>query len=278
MKILFVNDGSSEAETALRFGAPIAHRASEPPTILVVAARGTNGEQSDALMEQTAAALDRNDINFHVRFGDPIDQVLREIESGVYNLVIMGDCRIRNPIQRFLWRSTAVKVAERAPCSVLIVRGEECEDNLESQVTRILLCDSGVKGSTLLNKFVIQLGELLAGEEEVTVLHVMSQVSAGPGVKGEHLTAEADELIEEHTPEGEFLEVDMQMLNKPGIHPKPMVRHGLVVDEILAEAHGGDYDLVVVGAHPSMDNRRFFLDNIARQILIAIHRPILVVR
>ena len=68
------------------------------------------------------------------------------------------------------------------------------------------------------------------------------------------------------------------MLDKPGIHPTPKVRHGLVVDEILAEARSGDYDLVVVGAHQSDSPRSILLDNIAHQIMEKIKRPILIVR
>jgi nucleotide-binding universal stress UspA family protein len=106
----------------------------------------------------------------------------------------------------------------------------------------------------------------------------MSQMSASPGVRGGQLRADAQELIEKHTPEGEMLERDIQMLEKPDIHPSPKVRHGLVVDEILAEAHSGDYDLVVVGAHPAGGSQRFLLDNIAHQIMKRINRPILIVK
>jgi nucleotide-binding universal stress UspA family protein len=75
-----------------------------------------------------------------------------------------------------------------------------------------------------------------------------------------------------------MLERDIQMLEKPGIHPSPTVRHGLVVDEILAEARSGDYDLVVVGAHSNGDPKSFLLDNIAHQIMKRINRSILIVR
>ena len=46
----------------------------------------------------------------------------------------------------------------------------------------------------------------------------------------------------------------------------PVVRHGLVVDEILAEALFGDYDLVVIGAHRKKW-QQFLLDNLARLII-----------
>ena len=43
-----------------------------------------------------------------------------------------------------------------------------------------------------MRRFTTRLAEWLGGEEEVTVLHVMSQLSAGPGVRGQQLRAEAE--------------------------------------------------------------------------------------
>jgi nucleotide-binding universal stress UspA family protein len=119
---------------------------------------------------------------------------------------------------------------------------------------------------------------LLEGEEEITVLHVMSQISAGPGVRGKQLRASAEELIQEHAPEGELLALDLQILGKPGITARPKVRHGLVLDEILDEAHTGDYDLVVIGAHASAGWQALLLDDLARRIIRDLDRPALVVR
>jgi nucleotide-binding universal stress UspA family protein len=274
MKILMVTDGTPRALTALSFGAQIAQRASEPPTILAIIdpSRRSVSSQPESILAQAVDLVDTPDVRTQFVTGYAFDQILHEIEQGGYDLVIMADRWPRRILQRFLWRSTAIRVAECAPCSVLIVRGNA------GRIKRILLCESGVNGSSLLSRLVIQLANLLDGEEEVTILHVMSQVSAGPGVSGKHLRAGAKELIEEHTPEGLILEQDMRMLEKPGIKPTPKVRHGLVVDEILSEARSGGYDLVVVGAHPAVGERRFLLDNIGHQVLKSIDRPILVVR
>jgi len=72
-------------------------------------------------------------------------------------------------------------------------------------IQRILLCDSGVASHTLLAHFIQRLPALVEGEVEVTILHVMSQMTAGPGISGKQLRASAEELIREHTPEGELL-------------------------------------------------------------------------
>lgn len=274
MKILLVSDGSSQAENALRFGAQIARRASDPPTILAISDQSKREAPFgvEDILKRAIDLFEDQEVCTLVRVGNPYEQILTEINQGDYDLVILGDERPRQLLRRYLWRSPAVKVAEHAPCSVIIVRGKA------RTIHRILLCDSGVKGSSLLSRLVVQLAAVLEGEEDVTVLHVMSQVSAGPGVRGKQLRAAAEELIQEHSPEGELLEHDMHMLDVPGIHPTPKVRHGLVAEEILTEAHGGDYDLVVVGAHPLSSEGRFLLDNIGHQVLKNIDRPILVVR
>lgn len=274
MKILLVSDGSSQAENALRFGAQIARRASDPPTILAIIDQSKQSAppKVEDMLKRAIDLFDNKDVRTLVRVGKPYEQILIEIDQGEYDLVIIGDKRPSQLLWRFLWRSSAVKIAEHASCSVIIVRGKA------RAINRILLCDSGVEGSSLLSRLVVQLAAVLEGEEEVTVLHVMSQVSAGPGVRGKHLRAGAEELIKEHSPEGELLEHDVLMLDVPGIHPTPKVRHGLVADEILAEARSGDYDLVVVGAHPHTSEGRFLLDNIGHQVLKNIDRPILVVR
>jgi nucleotide-binding universal stress UspA family protein len=274
MKILLVTDGSSEARNALSFSSQFVRRVAEPPTILTVIAESSDRSSSQAhdILVQAQELVGVPNSLTQVRIGELLEKILHEANEGDFDLVILGDKRPQNLLTQIFWDSIAIRVAESAPCSVIIVRG------IPSNIHRILLCDSGAGLSSLLNRLVVLLTDLLDGEEDVTVLHVMSQMSAGPGVRGSQLRADAQELVEEHTPEGELLESDIQMLEQPGIHPSPKVRHGLVVDEILAEASSGDYDLVVVGAHSESGPQSFLLDNIAHQILKRINRPILVVR
>lgn len=274
MKVLIVTDGTSEAKKALDFASQILRRIDEPPTILTMF-DDTTEELSSQAENYLKSALDSIGVQgarTRVRIGEPIEKITQEALEGDFDLLIIGDKRPKGLFQRLVSGSTAIKVAENAPCSVIVVRGKV------SQIHRILLCDSGAGLSPLLSRLVVNLSDLLEGEEDVTVLHVMSQISAGPGVRGGQLRADAQELVEEHTLEGNLLERDLQMLDKPGIHPSPKVRHGLVVDEIIAEARSGNYDLVVVGAHPSDSTQRYLLDNIAHQIMEQINQPILIVR
>ena len=274
MKILIVTDGSPRAQDTIRFGAQFVPRVTEPPAVLVVLDTPSANVpiRPDIDFSRLCALLGESNISKLVRIGDPAEQILQELQDGSYDLVIIADWPQKSLLKRVFRRSIALRIAEHAPCSVIIVKGSV------SPVKRILLCDHGSGRSALLSRLVLHLANLLEGEEDITILHVMSQVSAWPGVRGKQLRAGAQELIDAHSPEGEILERDVQLLDQQGIHPKPKVRHGLVVDEIPAEACGGDYDLVVVGAHQNEGLQILLLEHIAHQIITKIRRPILGVR
>ena len=159
----------------------------------------------------------------------------------------------------------------RSPCPVLIVKGEA------RPFHNILVCSSGANGYEGPSRSVTRLASIFSGNG-ITLLHVMSQISASPDVReGWQLQANAGELMAEETPEGRLLEERVEMLQKFGFQVKAKVRHGLVVDEILEESHSGNYDLVVIGAHSTTGWKRFLLDDVAHQLVIQLDRPVLVV-
>jgi nucleotide-binding universal stress UspA family protein len=106
----------------------------------------------------------------------------------------------------------------------------------------------------------------------------MSQMSAGPGVRGKHLRSGTEELLTERTPEGELLQRDIQALENLGIHAHAKVRHGLVVEEIQEEVWSENYDLVVIGAYRGDGWRRILLDDLAHRLIVGLDRPVLIVR
>ena len=276
MKILMATGGSPHSEAAIGFGSCLLHACRTEPTVTVLTVIKREAAYAEANLILTHArqllALETQTVQTKVLVGHPAEEILREAEEGGYDLLIMGEREQHKFMTRFVLGSTTIRVVEHAPSPVIIAKGKI------GALHRLLLCDSGADNSSLLGRFTDQLAGLLRGDEKVTILHVMSQIGAGPGVIGKQLRAEAETLMAEHTPEGEILERDIQILKQLGIHPEPKVRHGLVVDEILAEAREGDHDLVVIGTSPGQGWRRILLDDLAHQIITKMDRPILVVR
>jgi nucleotide-binding universal stress UspA family protein len=274
MRILIATGGTSNAPAALRLGAYIANRVGQVPTILTVIRQPADYPSAQTIIAEARQFLEPllPEVYSRVRLGYPPEEIIREAIEGEYDLVIAGAKQHHDLMSRFLIGSTAERVMEHAPCPVIITRGKSDE------IRRILLCDSGIEDPSLIHRFVTQLGAMISGQEEFTILHVMSQISAGPGVAGDQLRADADELIHNHAPEGELLERDLHMLEQLGVQAEPKIRHGLVVEEIWKETRSVNYDLVVIGAHRGEGWRRILLDDLAHRIISQVDRPIAVVR
>lgn len=273
MRILMTTGGSTHSDAALRFGLEILQPAMDKPTLLTVVKRLEDLPRGQAILEEAARRFTDSQppVNLKVRVGNPPEQIVAEASEGNYELVIVGERQNHGLVTRVLG-STAVYVVEHAPSSVIIAKGKI------GPVQRILLCDSGALQPDVLTRFTISLAERITGEESVTVLHVMSQITAASGVPDEQLRADAEQLIEVHAPEGEWLQRDLTLLSAPQIRPKAKVRHGTVIDEILDEAQEGDYDLVVVGAHLDQGWQRWLLEDITHKVITLVDRPVLVVR
>jgi nucleotide-binding universal stress UspA family protein len=297
VRVLTATNGSSRAEAALRLGAQIARQSHEPLTILTVIKHEADGPPApvDTILAQACEIVQPQftEVCTRVRIGHPATEIVREAGEGNYDLVIVGERPNRNLVARFLLGSTAVRVLEHAPCPVIVAKGKI------GPIQRILLCDSGSQdpsvglppashpstvpstgrtGPSVLSRFTeIPIG-LLDGVGEIVILHVMSQMSAGPGVKGKQLRSDTEELLEERAPEGELLRRDIEKLESLGLRARARVRHGLVVEEILEEAQSGDYDLVVIGAYRGQGWQRILLDDLAHRIVVELDRPVLVVR
>jgi nucleotide-binding universal stress UspA family protein len=74
-------------------------------------------------LDQIVGSLDTEGIETEkkVLIGDAHEQIVETAEKGAYDLIILGH-RGLNPVKRFFMGSTAKKVMEDAPCSVMIVK------------------------------------------------------------------------------------------------------------------------------------------------------------
>ena len=271
MRILIATDGSPHSDLAVHMGACIGQVTKVELTVLTVISREPQREQASAILSRAKAIL-RNQaevVKKSIRVGQPAEQILREAKAGGYELIIVGD-HPRHGLSLRLIAPTTEWLIARKPCPVLIAREQAC------LLQRVLVCEGGCDPS-LLSRLNARLAPLVAAFAELTVLHVMSQIAASPIAQDWELEAEADELIERHTPEGKMLEADLALLQPSNLKLQAKVRHGLVVEEVLVEAKSGDYDLVVIGAHQTQGWERYLLDDLAHEIISKVDRPVLVV-
>lgn len=173
MKILMTTGGSTHSNAALRFGLQILQPSMDAPTFLTVVKRPEDQARGQVILEEAVSSFADFQLSFKlkVRAGSPAEEIVAEATEGNYELVIVGERESHSLVTRMLG-STSVYVVENAPCSVIIAKGKI------RPIHRILLCDSGALQPDVLTRFTLRVGERISGEESVTVLHVMSQITA----------------------------------------------------------------------------------------------------
>ena len=270
MKIMLCTNGSSYTARALDLGARVARRTASAVDILVIAERD---REKEALRMAEAAAADLEatgvPVALHRRAGRMAEEVVRQAQATPYDLVVIGS-RGRRGIVRLLLGSVATHVTGHAPASVLVVKGHTRD------LKRFLVNSSAGPVSEHTVRFAGRLAQALGAS--VTLLHVMSQLPLAEDALPHDLEASAEELIQRDSREGVHLSRMLALLAAEGVTARAVVRHGLVRDEITAEAQEGRYDLLVTGAHvtPGLDAR--LVDDLSADILLAANRPVLVVR
>lgn len=273
MRVLIATGGAAHSEVAIRQLAELALTVPVQATVLNVIHSERDREASEAVLAHAVELLEGfvEEIDTMTAVGSPAEEIVRESKAEAYDLILMGDRRTHNLLSR-LRGAVTQQVVNQAALPVLVAKQEA------RPIERILICDSGVQSPTLLQLFTRHLPSLLRSASDIVLLHVMSQISAAPGVLDIDLQASAEDLIEAETYEGTILEQDVAFLKQLDLSPTAVVRHGLVVDEIVEEARAGDYDLVVIGAHREDNLPWYLLDDQARDLLLALDRATLVIR
>lgn len=273
IRILIATDGKPHSDLAVRAALILGSLDDCSVTLLTVVKKNKGSKNSTKIIDKALGLLADSDITAETKTlsGEPAEEIANEAQSGSYDLVVLGQ-RPNPGLLARLFGPVTGKVIEHVSMPVLIVK-----EPIQG-LNRLLLCDSGANEVPLLDRFSEQLPQLPGFAQEVTILHVMSQIGATPGIKGVHLRATAEELIADHSPEGALLERDIEKLEDLEIRPQVIVRHGLVVDEIIEEAAEGNYDLVVIGAHRQESLPHFLLDDLAGQIIRQISQSVLVIQ
>jgi len=291
MRILLCTGGSPHGQGALRFGALLARGSTEPATLLGVAERPEDRAQVEgALQEGEGWLADAPTPRVKVRVGQAAEQILEEVASGAYDLVVVGT-RGRHGITRFLLGSTAERIARQAEVPVLLVQGDF------DAIERMVVCTAGGEPGLAATELAGRVARLAGAH--VTVVHVMSQLPGSlipphtgpfqvmPQTPAPHemseaeirdLDATAEQLMSSDTWEGKHLREALGILAGLEVPAEARVRHGLVLDEIVDEIQEGDYALIVVGSRPVAGWMRFLLSDVSQQIISCTDRPVLVAR
>lgn len=266
MKILICTDGSPAAEEAATLVTRLGYPADVQITLLGVSTEDEEQMELCNSMDRIVATLggSRQGLVRTLRHGHPVEEILRELQSQGYDLVVVGERGHHHGLPLLKLGSTAGKLARRINTHLLVAR------HVPKKVQKILVCTGAEEPSV---ETIQRTGRLIKEmEAQVTLLHVMSQVFFGPRSQADDLLDTAETAMARETREGKHLKLAMEQLEKTGVKGPiiPALRHGLVVDQVLTEVRKGKCDLLVVGAHHQAGQNRWLeilLDDVADQLL-----------
>ena len=266
--LLFISKLPSSSHLVM-FGGLIARQTQSSIALLTVVPRRESLNTGEGVLLQAREMIPDVVENIQIRRGNIIEGIFDEIQSRHYELVILRESQAIGPIER-LRRKEGLIIANKAPTSVLLVKQEQ------PKLERVLICTSGLEIAEPVLKMDAQLAQ--AVHAQATLLYVAIPIPTmytGLGKIEETIL----DLLQSDTPVGQHLRNAAEILDRHNFEANLRVRHGEVVNEILAGARSGNYDLIILGASRSdFKLSSWLLGNVTRKIINRAHCQVLIVR
>jgi nucleotide-binding universal stress UspA family protein len=271
MKILICSDGTSPADSAIRLGGLLTGPTRAKTTLLGIAENPQDERPLRDALEAQARSLRAQGVfpEIVVRAGEPIRQILKQTSTITYDLAVIGSRKTETT--ELYWRSEKTyEVIKSIPPPVLVAIGE-C-----TTLKKFLVCTGGKE---FIDDAVQLTGKLAAAVgASVTLLHVMAEP---PAIYADlvRMEEDVDRLLESKSELGVNLRGQKESLERLGVPTDVHVRHGIVLDQVFAEARAGDYDLIVTGSSQARGLlRHYIMGDLTRSILNHANCPVLVAR
>src|SRR5213082_2644322 len=271
MKILICSDGTRAAESAIELGGLFAGPLKAETTLFGIAEKSQDkGPLREALEKQAQPLRSQNvALDIIVHAGEPIREILDRTSKTSYDLVVIG-ARWTGAAGNY-WRSQKTYEVIKAIQPPVLVAIGECK-----QLKNFLVCTGGKE---FIERAIHFTGKLAAAVgASVTLLHVMAEPPA-IYVDLVRLEEDVDRLLESKSELGTNLRRQRESLERLGVPTELHVRHGIVLDQVFAEAREGDHDLIVTGSSQARGLlRHYIMGDLTRSILNHANCPVLVAR
>src|SRR5438128_5388671 len=234
MNTLICSDGTPASDNAARLGGIVAGATQAQVALLGIAEHPSEEQPLRQALDREADILRRAGVEprIVIQSGEPIARILSETSANQYNIIVIGSRR-RNASGR------TYEIIKSIEPPVLVAIGA-CE-----RLSRILLCSGG---KHFIDDAVRLTGTLAAAlHAEVTLFHIMAEP---PTIYAHLMELEenVDALLASGSELGRNLVAEKKALEKLGVAVNVRVRHGFVVDQLLDEMRGGNYELIVSGS------------------------------
>ncbi|HAY83557.1 MAG TPA: hypothetical protein DCY42_01160 [Chloroflexi bacterium] len=257
MKLLYIVADQSVVPSVADFVSQVARKMEASLLVLVAAEKEQTLAEAEASFANVCQTFDGLPYTAKFVLGDPVSSMNAELEKESYQMILMG-VRRRQRLIPSHFRLVSQRIIKHSPIPIMLVR------DIRGKLERMLVCTGGLD----ISEPVVDLSAKLATKTgmEATLLTVSAAVpSMYTGMMEMEETLE--ELLETETPLAQHLRHSAEILAKSGIPAQIKVRHGDVVEAILAETAEGQYDVLVLGETQSQTLRGLLLGSVTQQII-----------
>ncbi len=255
----------------MRLGAAFAAPLKAEVTVLGVAEKPEDESPLQQALEGQTESLRAQNVSPKIEMcaGDPVPRITDETTKTKYDLVIVGARKTGST--GLHWRSeTMYELIKSIAPPVLVAIGEW------AQLKRFLVCTGGKE---FIEEAVQLTGKLASAVgASVTLLHVMAEP---PAMYADlvRLEEDVDGLLGSKSELGMNLSAQKGDLEKLKVTTEVRIRHGIVIDQVFAEARERSYDLIVTGSSRARGVlRHYIMGDLTRGILNHANCPVLVAR
>jgi nucleotide-binding universal stress UspA family protein len=267
-EVLIPLQGIEESRTALEYGTRLAGLLGRPVMLLAIRGRAP-AARIEAQVAEAAAQLEP------LGLAHRVEQAEGPLAAAVERQTGQGDyLTVYNAHPQDLWQQLVqgdrfrhLMAHMRGP--ILRVR------SFCWPLTRALVCSGGLAYARPLEQLAIELAR--AAGASLTLLHVVPPVTREYEL-AQDLAHHWQNLLETDTPQAEHFRGVLQAAEAAGVPAELRVRHGPVVEQILAEVGSGDYQLVGMGSPFGTHNlSRLYRPNVTASVAEQVDCPILTV-
>jgi nucleotide-binding universal stress UspA family protein len=207
-----------------------------------------------------------------VQLGDPAETIVELAEREQAAMIVMASHGL-NGLQRWLPGSVTTKVAQRAPCPVLVMRSS-MPLVTQPRLRRILVPFDGSQFALQALPHAREIASHAAAE--ILLVHVMPvslDHSLGDLAANPHFTENDPRYQEAH----QQLEQAAKSLGSRHIKVSTYIASGYVPDMIIETANREQCDLIVMATHGTSGWRRWALGSVTDRVLKHSTTPLLVI-
>lgn len=255
---------------ALEYGENLAKLLRTPVRLLCVRQRGSSSLLEEQA-QRSALALKEVDVAVEIRWaeGDLVKAVLREMSQMPQAMLVISD-KYR-PIWRRWVRFGRFRRLQASLSSPILRVRDACWP-----LQNIIVCSGGLPYTIPVERLATRMAKTAGAR--LTFLHVVEPVMLDyPLAKEIH--SHWEHLLQTDTPQARHLKQALDFAGQIGVEARVVVRHGLILHEILDEIRSGGYDLVGMGStYSSTSLSRLFRPDVTALVSAAVDCPLLTQR